>query len=421
MNAETMEAARTDAPGDAPATDRFRMYVLTCAARIANGTVQATLDSVARSDWGDEPVLCLDDADGRDAGARQTEGYRRVLERIARERPPYAVVLEDDVAVNRHLRANLAAWPPVAEGGRALLATLYNPNLRALPGAPAVADGFVADPESVYGSQAFLLTPEVADFALAHWDEVPALQDIRLSRLAARMDPHAVLVHAPSLAEHAGARVSTHSGTVHTAIDFDPWWRAGAAPDAPAITWEEVPGWFDWPAFYRARAESLPHGAVVVEVGAFLGRSLIFLARTAMELRKDLRLFAVDTFAGSPSDPAVLAAVEAHGGSLRAAFDRNLRASGVAGRVTVLETTSVRAARAFPDRGVDLVFLDGDHGEDGVTADLVAWLPKVRAGGVIAGHDIDTYPTVGRVLDRVLGRGAYEVDHAQNLWWAWRP
>ncbi|HYH79684.1 MAG TPA: class I SAM-dependent methyltransferase [Longimicrobium sp.] len=398
--------------------DDVRLYVMTCAERIAAGVVQGTLASIARSDWGDEPVVHLDDDDGgggADAKTRQTSNYRRVLERIARERPPCALVLEDDVAVNRHLRANLAAWQPVREG-RLFLGSLYNPNLTPLPGAPAVEDGFVADPGSVYGSQAFLVTPELADFCLAHWGEVPALQDIKMSRLAARIDPHAVVVHQPSLVEHAGAALSTHGGAQHTAVDFDPWWRAGAPEPREPLPWEQVPGWFDWPRFYEEQVHALPHGGVVVEVGVFLGRSLVFLAQAMKAARKDLRLFAVDTFVGSPSDPAVLHHVSAHGGSLRAAFERNLAAAGVADAVTVLAESSTRAAREFADGGVDLVFLDGDHAEDAVAADLLAWLPKVRPGGTLAGHDIDTYPTVGRALDRVVGRGRYATDHGQNLW-----
>jgi predicted O-methyltransferase YrrM len=398
-----------------PGRDGFRLYVLTCAPRIMSGVVHGTLASIARSDWGDEPVVHLDDEPGGgDAKTRQTRGYRRVLERIARERLARALVLEDDVAVNRHLRANLEAWEPVRRGDP-FLGSLYNPNLRPLAGAPAVEHGFVADPESVYGSQAFVLTPEVADYCLEHWDEVQALQDIRVSRLAARMDPRAVHVHTPSLVEHVGAALSTHGGSHHTATDFDPWWHAGANGAHP-LPWEQVHGWFDWPRFYQERVNALPHGAMVVEVGVFLGRSIIYLAQAMKAARKDLQLYAVDTFAGSPSDPVVLAAVEAHGGSLRAAFERNLADAGVAGMVTVIPATSVQAARAFADGGVDLVFLDGDHAYDAVVADLLAWLPRVRRGGMLAGHDIDTYADVSRALDGVLGRGRYAADHAQNLW-----
>ncbi|HEU0053260.1 MAG TPA: hypothetical protein VFQ39_08780, partial [Longimicrobium sp.] len=252
----------------------LRLYIVTCGPRVASGVTHATLRSIARSDWGDDVVVRVDDSTAGDAKARQVENYRRVLEMIVAERPSHALILEDDVTVSRHLRANLEAWEPVADGRRVLLGSLYNPNLSPLAGAPPVRDGFVAVPGSVYGSQAFVVTPALAEFCLEHWLDVPALQDIKVSRLAERMDPHAVVVHSPSLVQHVPA-ASTHGAGHHTAGDFDPWWRAGNGAAAPALRWDEVPGWFDWPRFYEEQARALPHGAVVVEVGTLLGRSLI--------------------------------------------------------------------------------------------------------------------------------------------------
>jgi hypothetical protein len=124
----------------------------------------------------------------------------------------------------------------------------------------------------------------------------------------------------------------------------------------------------------------------------------------------------VDTFVGTASDPLVNDVVAGHGGSLRPAFEQNLRACGVEDVVAVLEMESAAAAREFQDGSVDLVFIDGDHTFEGVVSDLRCWLPKVKKGGTLAGHDIDTYTTVGRGLDVVLGEGSYRVDHTQNMW-----
>lgn len=37
---------------------------------------------------------------------------------------------------------------------------------------------------------------------------------------------------------------------------------------------------------------------------------------------------------------------------------------------------------------LDFVYLDGDHTTQGVMCDMLAWWPKLRPGGVLAGHDI---------------------------------
>ena len=38
---------------------------------------------------------------------------------------------------------------------------------------------------------------------------------------------------------------------------------------------------------------------------------------------------------------------------------------------------------------IDFLFIDGDHHFEAVLLDLQGWCPKVRPGGLIAGHDID--------------------------------
>jgi hypothetical protein len=50
------------------------------------------------------------------------------------------------------------------------------------------------------------------------------------------------------------------------------------------------------------------------------------------------------------------------------------------------------AATLVPDKSLDFIYLDGDHRYAPVVADLVAWLPKLKVGGIIAGHDYEERP-----------------------------
>jgi len=56
---------------------------------------------------------------------------------------------------------------------------------------------------------------------------------------------------------------------------------------------------------------------------------------------------------------------------------------------TLLKMDSVRAADTIPDRSLDFVYIDANHWFEHVVADLAAWVPKVKSGGVIAGHDYE--------------------------------
>ena len=80
---------------------------------------------------------------------------------------------------------------------------------------------------------------------------------------------------------------------------------------------------------------------------------------------------------------------------LRTGFDpRGIRAY-------ICPVSSVEAAKAVEDKTVDFIYIDGDHSYEAVKADLEAWLPKMRPGGFLSGHDYfaSRQPHVVRAVD----------------------
>lgn len=136
----------------------------------------------------------------------------------------YFLFLEDDLAFNCHFAENLGRWEPLRDGV-VEMASLYNPHV-AGPNFPCpYKDTYLADPRRVYGSQAFLLSRQCAYFVARHWWEVPGMQDIKISRLAARLGP--IFYHAPSLVQHVGTKSTwTENGRFHIAPDYSGEWRA---------------------------------------------------------------------------------------------------------------------------------------------------------------------------------------------------
>ena len=57
------------------------------------------------------------------------------------------------------------------------------------------------------------------------------------------------------------------------------------------------------------------------------------------------------------------------------------------GRYTQVRLHSTEAASQIEDESLDFVYIDGNHKYQYVKQDLEAWLPKVRQGGIIGGHD----------------------------------
>lgn len=64
---------------------------------------------------------------------------------------------------------------------------------------------------------------------------------------------------------------------------------------------------------------------------------------------------------------------------------------------TIVRAFSVDAAKTVADNSLDFVYIDGNHVKDAVLEDLDTWSPKVRPGGIVAGHDYRAFtnkPTI---------------------------
>src|SRR5262249_27042005 len=125
----------------------------------------------------------------------------------------------------------------------------------------------------------------------------------------------------------------------------------------------------------------------VVEVGSWVGNGS---TRAIVEAIRghDGVLYCVDTWAGSDNVPHHREYRTRHV-SMFHLFAENVRRYRGQAVVRPLMMPSIEASALFPDESLDLVFIDGNHGYSHVKEDIQAWLPKVRPGGVLCGHDCD--------------------------------
>jgi hypothetical protein len=133
--------------------------------------------------------------------------------------------------------------------------------------------------------------------------------------------------------------------------------------------WKKIPGHFTWPDFYAWLDRESPLNAKLVEVGVLHGQSAAYLLELSHRRGNFRRLDLVDTF---PQGTQPVRDV------LEPFVD-------VLGAMHVGLSWDV-AAR-YADGELDAVFLDADHALESVRNDIRAWWPKVRVGGVLAGHD----------------------------------
>jgi predicted O-methyltransferase YrrM len=79
---------------------------------------------------------------------------------------------------------------------------------------------------------------------------------------------------------------------------------------------------------------------------------------------------------------------------------------------------SIEASKQYEDESLDFVFIDASHEYEFVKADILTWLPKVKKGGWIGGHDFtpNDPPTNGvdTAVKEIFGDD-YGVDHVSWL------
>lgn len=157
--------------------------------------------------------------------------------------------------------------------------------------------------------------------------------------------------------------------------------------------YETIPGWFDYADLYAAWVRQLADGAHVVEVGGWKGKSAAYMGVEIANSGKRIRYDVVDTWQGSADEPIHQDDPDVQNGRLFDVFLANT--APVSEFIRPIRSTSVEAASSYDDASLDAVFLDGGHDTASVVADCEAWWPKVRPGGILAGHDRD-WQTVAR-------------------------
>jgi hypothetical protein len=173
--------------------------------------------------------------------------------------------------------------------------------------------------------------------------------------------------------------------------------------------WQNIPGWADGiTPLYELTVADAPSVAHFVEVGSFKGRSAAFMAVEIINSGKQIKFDCVDTWLGSEENQAGQSWQDADvvAGTLFDAFTANM--APVEGRYTAIRQSSVAAAELYADATLDFVFIDAAHDYESIKTDINAWLPKVKAGGILAGHDYG-FDSVQAAVTELLpgGEGVY--------------
>jgi hypothetical protein len=133
-------------------------------------------------------------------------------------------------------------------------------------------------------------------------------------------------------------------------------------------------------------------GAIVVEIGAYVGQTTVFMAKVLQRLGKRMPILSIDPFERVQPDPL-------NPQGIYATYLENIRANHVEDVCMPLVAFSEDAVPVVPDK-IGVLVIDGGHYYPVVKKDLGLYAPKVLPNGFIFVDDYGpAYPDVMRAVD----------------------
>ena len=166
--------------------------------------------------------------------------------------------------------------------------------------------------------------------------------------------------------------------------------------------------WFSYSTIYKSVVELFPTGSKFVEVGCWKGKSAAFMAVEIANSGKDIEFYCVDHWLGGPDHQGWAVLPDLH-----RIWRSNM--APLTKYYTEMKKSSIEASQEFDNDSLEFVFIDASHEYEDVKADIEHWMPKVKEGGIIAGHDYDPgHPGVQQAVDELMEGKKF--DYYEKCW-----
>jgi predicted O-methyltransferase YrrM len=171
--------------------------------------------------------------------------------------------------------------------------------------------------------------------------------------------------------------------------------------------------WFDYLEFYDFISSK--NFKILVELGVWKGHSISYLASK----NKNSEIYAVDLWERIVDYPGFNLNSEKmleHIKQIDKIYNEYLELTETRNIINDIQSYTWDAANLFNNNEVDFVFIDAGPCDKNIKA----WYPKIRKGGIIAGHDYN-FPTVKKIVKKF----SKENNHVLNVekfkigdvWW----
>lgn len=165
--------------------------------------------------------------------------------------------------------------------------------------------------------------------------------------------------------------------------------------------------WFTYPNLYKKMVSDANENSHFVEVGVWKGRSAAFMAVEIINSKKDIKFDCVDTWEGSVEHKEFDVIINKE---LYKLFIDNIEP--VKNVINPIKLPSLDAVNLYNDESLDFIFIDASHEYEDVKNDIIAWLPKLKNGGILAGHDYEIFDGVTRAVNELFQK--HEIEISEN-------
>lgn len=180
-----------------------------------------------------------------------------------------------------------------------------------------------------------------------------------------------------------------------------------------------IPGWFTFPKLYSHMVDCYDN-ARFVEVGAWQGCSTTYMAVEIINSKKNIQFDVYDIWGRYSIDGLNTKTPERYPDDfVEKMFRKNIEP--VKHIVNARKLDSITASKLYKDNSLDFIFIDADHTYEAVLQDLIHWMPKLKPGGHIAGHDYFNDPGVQKAVRTFFHKKDDSLYCGEQCWCVFKP
>lgn len=182
--------------------------------------------------------------------------------------------------------------------------------------------------------------------------------------------------------------------------------------------YQDITGWFDFQDIYDKAVKLFNDGDNFLEVGCFMGKSTVYLLTEIEKANKKIQVSVIDIFEPECKHHEDL--INDVGKSLLEIFDNNMRVLGFSPQKYIGKSQNLY--KELQDNYFSMIFIDAAHDYESVKADLNNFYPKLKSGGIFAGHDYGEKSCgVGQAVDEFVKENNLKLDVMTASWILIKP